>query len=1678
MWTGGANYPCDDDGCLDNYRRGYMDWEQTTSEGFICYEGPRKYGPSAKLTYTDPGGATCDDPENQCTEGTSFEQWTHDDAGSCSKEHGTMEACEDDGGTWTFSTEDREVGVGCCLLRHDCSESGIGGSGQTGAPGRGDKHTICPFDYESYRLRSDWDAWWDRVDSENKWDSFKDYIYSIPVGHYPTAWNCQSGQSGGDCAVSIEVADKRCFYPVVDGTTCWQPPMRRTPGSSDTSNEDKLYTGDRVMDTGALTEDNGCVPGWTERTAGICTKDCERYYRKEQTVGYGFSHPNCADCAGASDSDKNDPNSACRKTCSLTALSHCAGRSESTCETPAAGELLGCKWKDGACVDPTVNSGSESNPHEGNNYHWPIGLLCQEGCGIDMDGGPNHYKRKSDDGEPVERELCEDSSKCTQWQSQRCYKHCDRDQIEVGLSGHAYLCRDSCERVLADKPGSCGIKIKSSAGHEYIVRPGGVPLTSEENRASIALASKTIEEFQNEALEEFCAVGMEYNGRTIESTTQGLWGVCARAAVATANERAAAHALAETETNVADAEETRGTSGKCSVGEHTREETCEAAGGTWGQGGSESSGEQFTSEVADLEDATEDITDQTDAGQEQVDNTVDETAEDIAEEHDEAEEGWEEEMDEAERDQSADQAEQDNRSDGEEAWEDPESLYQTGYGCALPGDKKKPEERYRNRVREVWGVCWEDCTTDCEDCRDDGWESEVALNPDQCDDSSQPCRWNGWTEDLVLTSVSGISTGQSVEQTHGGEDTTSVMKTKGTVKKVDSGSNTISVKLSSCDRGTTGTCSTEFDDEYAVKVGSTSFDIKYLGLGYHTDGSYKHLTKDPEVRAAAFCAEKHKDSPEGYTDCVDDKAEEYQKDNDGACSCDRGAFCQTDCGSTMPQHLEKYIARSHRRTVTSHKSGWYYTPGICWSQCPEGYHDAGVWCLAGCGTLFNMSCKASCSNKTAAVKALFTMKETGLLASLSDAKITEACTNAKLSTDNWDANSDGSSACKWENDACVSADGNDGTTWNGNSAPSYICDWQKGWTQDGASGAHWCWSKETHYGRGWGYAWEMWMGVDFKTSKKHQIKKCEDDTGEECELCLAMTYPKCKSGYHADGCNICAKDGAWSFTPESAGGHSTKSSWVTTKIKRSFVPATHAKQSYTPKSWGMSTYPMVRVKNSFVPATRTRRAYTSTTRVKDLTSNAAYTWGKSRNAWWWDKYADESMSKKCCMQGCQDASGTFSDGCVKMKKEPKRALNQQPKYEYPPLCRTVWTPGTPHVPFDHVDGEEAGGVVLSEPSGKHYTQSTISAWGQSCAKHFVGEYVGDGSASNKKGWCLEDVVEKTRIALDGMCYYLGAANGALSLKAPPSNPAVSDAEFAQQSEGDCRTSFRKRVGKKCGGHKEPVSGVEDYAACLASCEASSDCKGFEWDESSKACYSAKDLTKDGAVNSFAVRRDPQPLTTSCSVRGVWSDDLREAADDMAVDSMAAATWLGEVQGWTRQDRRTILMPFFVAPCLRHGRRQDPRYFTFPWKIRRTRGTARSGQNAQSTGCFAWPPRAPNTRRCRTKSARGPPITRRPKAQCRRKSSARRSATRARGASRTSGTACATCAGHSKITRMSNRPSSASKRARKGATACRRAWAPSGQTRRASAKLPPGSRSRAGTTPPGTASDSARPAPFP
>ena len=85
MWTGGGNYPSSDNSQAG--RRGYTDWEQTTASGYVCYEGPRKSGPPTIKTY----------------KGTKYKVWE--------------------------TGKDVEVGVGCCLLRHDCSESGLGGSG-------------------------------------------------------------------------------------------------------------------------------------------------------------------------------------------------------------------------------------------------------------------------------------------------------------------------------------------------------------------------------------------------------------------------------------------------------------------------------------------------------------------------------------------------------------------------------------------------------------------------------------------------------------------------------------------------------------------------------------------------------------------------------------------------------------------------------------------------------------------------------------------------------------------------------------------------------------------------------------------------------------------------------------------------------------------------------------------------------------------------------------------------------------------------------------------------------------------------------------------------------------------------------------------------------------------------------------------------------------------------------------------------------------------------------------------------------------------------------------------------------------------------------------------------------------------------------------------------------------
>ena len=74
---------------------------------------------------------------------------------------------------------------------------------------------------------------------------------------------------------------------------------------------------------------------------------------------------------------------------------------------------------------------------------------------------------------------------------------------------------------------------------------------------------------------------------------------------------------------------------------------------------------------------------------------------------------------------------------------------------------------------------------------------------------------------------------------------------------------------------------------------------------------------------------------------------------------------------------------------------------------------------------------------------------------------------------------------------------------------SFVC-WQQcpeGFRDDGA----FCF-KPKPYGRGVGYV--LWK----KT-------KCENENRDlGCEKCLLLYYPKCKSGFHAVGCNICSPD--------------------------------------------------------------------------------------------------------------------------------------------------------------------------------------------------------------------------------------------------------------------------------------------------------------------------------------------------------------------------------------------------------------------------------------------------------------------------------------------------------------------------------------------------------------------------
>ena len=56
------------------------------------------------------------------------------------------------------------------------------------------------------------------------------------------------------------------------------------------------------------------------------------------------------------------------------------------------------------------------------------------------------------------------------------------------------------------------------------------------------------------------------------------------------------------------------------------------------------------------------------------------------------------------------------------AYQNPDSKYQTGFD-ALPGRQKKGRVQKTGGARDVWGVCWEDAPTRCEQCRKDNTNS-------------------------------------------------------------------------------------------------------------------------------------------------------------------------------------------------------------------------------------------------------------------------------------------------------------------------------------------------------------------------------------------------------------------------------------------------------------------------------------------------------------------------------------------------------------------------------------------------------------------------------------------------------------------------------------------------------------------------------------------------------------------------------------------------------------------------------------------------------------------------------------------------------------------------------------------------------------------------------------------
>ena len=101
------------------------------------------------------------------------------------------------------------------------------------------------------------------------------------------------------------------------------------------------------------------------------------------------------------------------------------------------------------------------------------------------------------------------------------------------------------------------------------------------------------------------------------------------------------------------------------------------------------------------------------------------------------------------------------------------------------------------------------------------------------------------------------------------------------------------------------------------------------------------------------------------------------------------------------------------------------------------------------------------------------------------------------------------------------------------------------------------------------------------------------------------------------------------------------------------------------------------------------------------------------------------------------------------EKTEKQSLNRQEPYQYPPVCRTVWTPDALRISYfaDTDDSDVDSETGLSK--------SLIKAWGESCGKHFLGKQGDTG-----KAWCMETVLDATRV-LSTACHYPEANHGIL-----------------------------------------------------------------------------------------------------------------------------------------------------------------------------------------------------------------------------------------------------------------------------------------------------------------------------